>query len=185
METPLTVLLQQWSEGDPAAQEALIGQVYQKLKQIARAQLSSERIGHTLQPTALVNEAYLKMAAGEDINWDDRVHFFAVSARVIRQILIDDGRRRQAVKRKGQKVTLFTNLGSEGENLVDLVALDQALNELDEIDERLARVVELRFFAGLSIAETAVAMDSSTATVERSWRSARAWLYSALSNEDE
>jgi len=180
MSTPLTQLLQRWSEGDRSAHEALIEEVYQKLKQIARAQLSGERPGHTLQPTALVNEAYLKLAGHENMEWHDRVHFFAVSARVIRQILIDDGRRRQSNKRRGQNVTLQTGLVSEDDDPVDLFELDQALDELARLDEKLARVVELRFFAGLSIAETAVAMDLSTATVERYWRTARAWLYSKL-----
>ncbi|MGE4071003.1 MAG: ECF-type sigma factor [Lysobacterales bacterium] len=177
-QTPFTVLLRQWSSGDEAARDALMARAYQELKRIARAQMAGERAGHTLQPTALVHEAYLKLAGGAHIDWQDRTHFFAVSARVIRQVLVDSARRRQAARRDASGMAPLTL--SVTEDVVDLQALDQALNRLEALDPTQARVVELRYFAGLSIAETAHSMDLSTATVERAWRAARAWLYGQL-----
>jgi RNA polymerase sigma factor (TIGR02999 family) len=175
---PFTALLQQWSAGDAGARDALMARAYEELKQIARAQMVGERAGHTLQPTALVHEVYLKLARGASIDWRDRTHFFAVSARVIRQILVDSARRRQAARRDAGAGPALTV--SVTEDCVDLHALDRALNQLEALDASQARVVELRYFAGLTIAETAHVMGLSTATVERAWRAARAWLYSQL-----
>lgn len=151
---------------------------YGELKQIARAQMAGERAGHTLQPTALVNEAYLKLAGGAAIDWQDRAHFFAVSARVIRQILVDSARRHNAERRNARGATALTV--SVTEDIVDLHALDQVLEQLEVLDATQGRVVELRYFAGLTIAETAHVLGLSTATVERVWRAARAWLYCQL-----
>ena len=180
----LTVLLRRWSDGDAEAGERLAAEVYQQLKRIARSQLSRERAGHTLQPTALVHEAYLKLIGGKSMDWQDRTHFFAVSARVIRQILVDSGRARSAQRRDGgERVMLDTGLigADPGQpHEIDILALDAALEELATIRPELARVVELRYFAGLSIEETAEATSQSTATVGRHWRTARAWLYTRL-----
>ena len=151
---------------------------YDQLKVIARAQMAGERAGHTLQPTALVHEAYLKLAGGVSIDWQDRAHFFAVSARVIRQVLVDNARRRNAACRDADGAPPVTV--SVTEDVVDLHALDQALNRLEALDATQARVVELRYFAGLTIAETAHVLSLSTATIERAWRAARAWLYTQL-----
>ena len=175
---PFTGLLRQWSSGDEAARDALMALAYQELKRIARAQMAGERAGHTLQPTALVHEAYLKLADGASIDWQDRTHFFAVSARVIRQVLVDSARRRNAARRDARGAEPLTL--SVTEDIVDLHALDQALHRLEALDATQARVVELRYFAGLTIAETAHSMELSTATVERAWRAARAWLYGQL-----
>lgn len=179
-----TVLLQQWSQGDASVQNDVLERTYAQLKRIAHNQLQQERANHTLQPTALVHEAYLKLVQGEQVNWQDRVHFFAVAARVIRQILIDSGRRKQAARRQGQHITLHTNFQDTRSDPVDLVHFDQVLNELEGLAPEQARVVELRYFAGLTIDEAAAAMDISTATVERHWRVARAWLYSHLEQTD-
>ncbi len=177
-QTPFTALLQQWSEGDLAARDALIATAYDELKVIARAQMAGERAGHTLQPTALVHEAWLKLAGGAQVDWQDRSHFYAVSARVIRQVLVDSARRRNAARRDAGAVPPLSL--SVTEDVVDLHALDQALNRLEALDTTQARVVELRYFAGLSIAETAHVLTLSTATIERAWRAARAWLYIQL-----
>jgi len=177
-QTAFTALLQQWSAGDHAARDALMASAYEQLKVIARAQMAGERAGHTLQPTALVHEAFLKLAAGASIDWQDRTHFFAVSARVIRQVLVDNARRRNAARRDGSAAAPLTLTVTD--DIVDLHQLDQALTRLEALDANQARVVELRYFAGLTIAETAFAIGQSTATVERAWRVARAWLYTQL-----
>ena len=177
----LTGLLREWSTGDERAADALFALVYQHLKGLARAQLASERPGHTLQPTALVNEAYLKLMRGTPIAWEDRVHFYAVASRVIRQILVDYGRRRRAQRRGGgHDVTLDTNVGIDATDPVDLLALDAALNRLAEINPGQAQIVELRYFGGLTIDEVATATHQSEATVNRQWRAARAWLFKRL-----
>lgn len=178
----VTELLRQWSGGDKVAGDRLARAVYQQLKQMARAQMAGERNNHTLQPTALVHEAYLKLADGRQIAWQDRAHFFAVAAQAIRQILVDSGRRHRAEKRgAGRNVTLQTDVsGEDGRAVVDLLALDAALEKLAKLQPDQARIVELRYFAGLTIAETAVVMNLSTATANRYWRTARAWLHNRL-----
>lgn len=173
-----TGLLRQWAEGDTSARDALIARAYEELKQIARAQMAGERAGHTLQPTALVHEAWLKLVGGSPVDWQDRTHFFAVCARVIRQVLVDSARRRLAARRDAQGVAPLTL--SVTEEVIDLQALDQALSRLEVLNADWARVVELRYFAGLTIAETAQVTQRSTASIERDWRAARAWLYSQL-----
>jgi len=174
--SPVTELLLRWSEGDSAAREQLIPLVYSELRRIARRCLASQP-HNTLQSTALVHEAYLRLA-GSSIRWEDRVHFFAVSAQLMRRILVDYSRRKRAQKRGGDAVTLLLdeNLAVPAERELDLIALDDALNELAAMDERQARLVELRFFAGLSIEETAHALEISPATVKREWATARLWL---------
>lgn len=185
----LTVLLHRWSDGDAEAGERLAAEVYQQLKQMARSQLSHEREGHTLQPTALVHEAYLKLVGGKPIDWQDRAHFFAVSARVIRQILVDSGRSRHARRRDGgERVMLSTGLVANDERQsgdVDILALDQALEVLAEVRPEQARVVELRYFGGLSVEEVAQVTGQSTATIGRHWRAARAWLMLRLEERGE
>jgi RNA polymerase sigma factor (TIGR02999 family) len=174
--SPVTDLLLRWSEGDAAAREQLIPLVYNELRRIAKRCLAAQP-HNTLQSTALVHEAYLRLA-GSSIRWEDRVHFFAVSAQLMRRILVDHSRMKHAQRRGGDSVTLVLdeNLAVSAERELDLVALDDALNALAAIDERQARLVELRFFAGLSIEETAHALEISPATVKREWATARLWL---------
>jgi len=182
----LTTVLRRWSGGDERAREELVERVYAELKQLARARFSGERAGHTLQPTALVHETYLKLIQGEQVSWHDRMHFIAVSARIMRQILVDSGRRRNADKRRGDAGdALVLQSGRGEEDTVDLLALDQAMERLEALDPDQARVVELRYFGGLSIEETAAAMEISVATVNRYWRAARAWLYLQLNPDPE
>src|SRR6056297_357340 len=177
----LTTVLRRWSGGDDRAREELVERVYSELKQLARARFAGERAGHTLQPTALVHETYLKLAEGEQVSWQDRVHFIAVSARIMRQILVDSGRRRSAAKRQRDPGdVLLVQAGARDDDTVDILALDQAMARLEALDPAQARVVELRYFGGLTIEETAAAMEISVATVNRYWRAARAWLYLQL-----
>ena len=176
-----TQLLDAWRGGDLAARDRLIALLYSELRAIAARQFGNERRGHTLQPTALVNEAYQRLAALDRIDWQSRAHFLSVAARLMREILIDHARRRNAAKRDGgERVTLFTNLPVQDRTL-DALDLDQALQDLERIAPDKAKVVELRFFGGLSIQETAEVMQLSPATVKRYWQTARIWLYDALS----
>ena len=180
---PVTALLRRWRGGDRAALDALVPLVYAELKRVAEGYLRRER-GATLQPTALVHEAYLKLIGGADVDWQDRRHFFAAAARLMRQILVDHARHRDAAKRQGgERITLSSLDPPEPRNAIDLLALDQALSALEDLDERKARVVELRVFAGLEFAEIGELMDLSRATLDREWRAARAWLYYALGGE--
>jgi RNA polymerase sigma factor (TIGR02999 family) len=174
--SPVTELLLRWSEGDLAAREQLIPLVYNELRRIAKRCLAAQP-HNTLQSTALVHEAYLRLA-GSSVRWEDRVHFFAVSAQLMRRILVDHSRMKRAQKRGGNTVTLVLdeNLAVPAERGLDLAVLDDALNALAEIDERQARLVELRFFGGLSIEETAHALEISPAKVKREWATARLWL---------
>ena len=176
----LTAMLRRWSAGEPEVLEALSAGLYAELKRLARIQFSGERAGHTLQPTALVSEAWMKLIQADKVEWRDRAHFMAVAARVMRQILVDSGRRKRAVKRRTPTPTTV-QLGEAGDSpVVDLLALDQALARLEDMDADQARVVELRYFGGLTIPETAEVLDLSVATVNRSWRAARAWLFMQL-----
>jgi RNA polymerase sigma factor (TIGR02999 family) len=177
----ITQVLKRWSQGDRTAGDELMNRVYAQLRQIAQIRLSGERPDHTLQPTALVHEAWLKIVQGEAVPWQDRVHFIAVAARAMRQIIIDNGRRRRASKRQMPDTpTLLLQAAGQADQSVDLMALDQALERLEALDERQARVVELRYFGGLTTDEIAQVMDVSTATINRCWRAARSWLYLEL-----
>lgn len=177
----LTGILQDWSAGDPQAADRIFERVYPELKGVARRHLSSERAGHTIQPTALVNEAFLKLKAGSQIEWQDRAHFFAIAARIIRQILVDYGRRRNAKRRGGGlAITLNEELHGAQEDALELLALDEALNRLEALNPRQAEVVAMRYFGGMTVQEVATVTQRSEATVGRDWRAARAWLYRAL-----
>lgn len=177
----ITQVLHRWSQGDQAAADELMTRVYAQLRQIAQARLSGERAGHTLQPTALVHEAYLKIVQGETVSWHDRAHFIAVAARAMRQIIIDSGRRRQAAKRRApESPTLLLQAMDETNRSVDLMALDQALTRLEQLDDKQARIVELKYFGGLTTEEIAAVMDVSPASVHRYWRAARSWLFLEL-----
>jgi RNA polymerase sigma factor (TIGR02999 family) len=179
----VTALLRSWAAGDQDALEQLTPIVYAQLRAQARRCMRRERPGLTLESTALVHEAYLKLMTGPDIAWRDRVHFFALAARIMRRILIDAARARRARKRGGGERPAERSPGVDLENLStseasarSLCALDDALETLAKMDERRARVIELRFFGGMSVEETAAALDVSAQTVMRDWRLARAWL---------
>jgi RNA polymerase sigma factor (TIGR02999 family) len=175
-----TQLLHDWQAGSLEARDRLVALLYGELRGLAVRQFGRERADHTLQPTALVNEAYQRLAALERIDWRDRAHFIGVAARLMREILIDYARRHQAEKRDGgQRVTLFTNIPAK-EGALDALALEQALQRLEALAPDKARVVELRFYGGLSIEETAEVMEISPATVKRHWQAARVWLFDAL-----
>jgi RNA polymerase sigma-70 factor, ECF subfamily len=182
MSTPspqqMTQLLQAWGQGEDAALEKLIPLVHQELRRLARRYMFGERAGHTLQATALVNEAYLKLLGCQKVEWQNRAHFFAISAQVMRRILVDSARARGYQKRGGgiPKVTLDEGMIGPKEKGRDLVALDDALQALSAVDARKGRVVELRFFGGLSAEETAAVLKVSPDTVLRDWRLAKAWL---------
>jgi RNA polymerase sigma factor (TIGR02999 family) len=181
--TQVTELLLQWNAGDSGAREKLVPLVYDELRRIARQLLSSRGGNHTLPSTALVHEAYLRLVDQTSVNWDNRVHFFAVAAQLMRRILIDHFRRQHAKKRGGDSVTLVLDEATALPNKreIDLVALDDALNVLAQLDERQCRMVELRFFAGLTIEETSQALNVSPATVKREWATARLWLLREMS----
>jgi len=175
----ITQLLQSWSEGDHGAMEQLMPLVFEELHRVARRYMSGERPGHTLQTTALVNETYLRLVNSDGANWEGRTHFFGVCAQMMRRILVDWTRARQALKRGGEARAL--DLDSEALAMVhqpgtDLVALDDALSALSAIDARKGRVVELRFFGGLSVKETAEILGISPETVQRDWKMAKSWL---------
>ena len=178
----ITALLLSWGRGDEAALQQLIPLVHRELHQIARRCLKGERPGHTLQPTALVNEAYLRLVDVRRVSWQNRTHFLAMSARLMRRVLVDFARSRQYQKRGGavMKVSLDAAHGVGTERGQDLVALDEALISLSAIDERKARVIEMRFFGGLTVEETAEVLEVSRETVLRDWRLARAWLMQEL-----
>lgn len=179
----VTRLLIAWNEGDRAAVERLMPLVYAELRGIAERQFRRERAGHTLQPTAVVHEAYFRLVDQTRVTWKNRGHFYAIAAQAMRRILIDHARSRQAEKRGGreERVTLDVGIASpEPANDIDLLALDEALLRLKELDEPQARIVELRFFGGLSIEETAQVLETSPSSVKREFRSARAWLFHEL-----
>lgn len=178
----VTDLLVRWSQGENAAREKLMPLVYDELRRLARRLLLGQRVDHTLQSTALVHEAYLRLVGHDTVHWDDRIHFFAVAAQLMRRILVDHARKHLAAKRGGDQVTLSLDehLAPAKSRPLDVVALDDALNELSRMNPQHSRIIELRFFAGLSIEETAQAMGISPATVKRDWEVARAWLYREL-----
>jgi RNA polymerase sigma factor (TIGR02999 family) len=180
----VTQLLVRWKTGDNSALQTLLPLVYDELHKLARHYLASERSDHTLQTTALVHEAYLRLVDQSPAKGgiENRTHFFGIAARLMRQILVDYARARQAHKRDaGCTITLDESANIVNNQSPDLIALDDALTGLAQLDERQARIVELRFFAGLSIEDTADALDISPATVKRSWTAARLWLYRELS----
>jgi len=173
-----TATLKRARRGDADAVEAMLPLVYDELHALARACFRRERVEHTLQPTALVHEAYLRLIDDSAVAWQDRTHFFGIAARSMRQILVEHARRHLAEKRGGDRVavTLSGHLASDEEECLDLLDLNEALTELAGHDARKAEVVELRFFSGLTVEEVAAALGASLTTVERDWRMARAWL---------
>jgi RNA polymerase sigma factor (TIGR02999 family) len=181
----ITERLIAWNSGDTAALDDVISAVYKELRRMADRYLRLERPNHTLQPTALVHEAYLRLVDQTQVNWQNRAHFFGVAAQMMRRILVDHARTKQRDKRGGAAKRMSLE---EVENLsagqsVDLVALDEALESLTEIDPRKSRVVELRFFGGLSIEETGEVLNVSPQTVMRDWKLAKAWLYQEIKSE--
>ncbi len=179
-------ILKSWSDGDRQSRDELIASVYEELHKIASRYLRRERSDHTLQPTALVHEAYLKIVDISHITWQDRAHFFAVASNVMRQILVDHARAREAEKRGGEfrRIALEDAISfSSDRTNVDLLALDEALEQLSTFDEQQSRIVELRFFGGLTIDETAEVLDISPATVKREWTLARSWLYRKINRD--
>ena len=176
--TNVTGLLLKWGKGDDAALERLIPLVHRELHQIARRCMAGERAGHSLQATALVNEAFVRLVDARHVAWQDRAHFLALAARVMRRILVDHARSRNYQKRGGHaaRVTFDEALAVTKEPRADLIALDDALGELGKHAERKSRVVELRFFGGLTVEETAAVLEVSADTVMRDWRFAKAWL---------
>jgi RNA polymerase sigma factor (TIGR02999 family) len=191
MKTPLpstnevTELLLAWSNGEKSALERLAPLVYEELHRLAHHYMSRERPDHTLQTSALVNEAYLRLVDQRRVQCQNRAHFFAISAQLMRQILINHAQSRRCLKRGrgARKVSLDEAIIVSEERGEDLLALDDALNELAKVDPRKSKVVELRFFGGLSVEESAEALDVSPVTIMREWRLARAWLYRELGNE--
>jgi RNA polymerase sigma factor (TIGR02999 family) len=182
----ITRLLAAWTEGDREALDRLMPLVYEELRRLAHRSMRREPEGHVLQTTALVNEVYLKLVKERGMRWQDRVHFFAVTAHMMRRILVDYARRRNAGKRGGGvfHVSLGEAIVAPDQCDAELIALDEALSRLAAIDERKSRVAELRFFAGLSAEETAEALGVSAGTVGREWRLAKAWLRRELSRDD-
>jgi RNA polymerase sigma factor (TIGR02999 family) len=175
---PVTELLMNWSKGDVEAREALMPLVYDELRRLAASYLRRERPDHTLQPTALVNEAYLRLVEEKSVNWHSKSHFFGVSAKLMRRILVDHARSHLAEKRGSgmPKVGLTEAIAMSKEQPADLVALDESLTRLAELDPQQSRIVELRVFAGLTVEEVGQALNISPATVKRDWAVAKAWL---------
>ena len=180
--TDITVLLRAVASGDAMALEQLLPQVYSELRRIAAVRLRREQVGHTLTPTDLVHEAYLKLVPLGNVEWQSRAHFFAIASRAMRHVLVDHAERRSAAKRGGGQapITLTDDGSATNTSLDDLIALGEALTRLERVDARQARVVECRFFGGLSLDETAEALNISAATVSRDWTFARAWLHREL-----
>lgn len=181
----ITRLLLELTEGDRTAVDALLPLIYDELRSLAANYLRRERPDHTLQPTALVHEAYLRMVDQTQVNWQNRAHFFGVAAQMMRRILVDHARAHNAGKRGAdfQKLSLDENIDKAVERSGELIALDEALHELAEMDEQKARIVELRYFGGLSFEETAEVLGVAAVTVKRHWRMARAWLYGRMKAE--
>jgi RNA polymerase sigma factor (TIGR02999 family) len=178
----VTGLLQAWSDGDDAALEQLLPLVEAELKRLARGYMARERRGHTLQASALINEAFLRLTGARRLRWQDRAHFLGISARLMRRVLVDHARARGYQKRGGGafKTTLNEALAVSPAPSLDLVALDRALEKLATVDARKSRVVEMRFFGGMSVEETAEALHMSTDTIKRDWRLAKLWLLREL-----
>jgi RNA polymerase sigma-70 factor, ECF subfamily len=186
-ETPMdvTLILQEWGAGDKDAHDRLMPFVYNELRRLARHYLQNERADHTLQPTALVHEAYLRLIDQRRVNWQNRAHFYGVAAQLMRRILVDHARAHSAEKRGGGLANVeLDEAGSfpQQQKGIDLIALDEALERLTKFDKRKSRVVEMRFFGGLSEEEIAEVLQVSTKTVIRDWQMAKLWLYSELAN---
>jgi len=181
----ITVLLNNWSDGDELALEQLMPLVYDEMRKMARHYMSSQRTGHTLQPTALIHEAYVKLSGKGGQNWKNRAHFFGVASQAMRHILVDYVRSRGYKKRGGEmeRVELSESIMVSNERAAGLVELDEALKRLSELDERKGRVVELKYFGGLDNEEMAEVLNVSTKTVIRDWQFARSWLLKDLSNQ--
>jgi RNA polymerase sigma factor (TIGR02999 family) len=185
-ETPsrdgVTELLSRWNDGDIGARDALIPLVYDELRRVAKKNLAGQRSDHTLQATALVHEAYLRLVNRKAANWQGRTHFFALAAQMMRQILVDHARMHNAEKRGGGMLTLVLedDVGGKPEINLDLIGLDRAMKQLASLDARQSQIVELRFFGGLSIEEAARVVDISPATAKREWATARVWLHHAM-----
>ena len=179
----ITAMLHDWSDGKQEALDALLPLVYDELHAQAARFLRRERVGHTLQTTALIHETYLKLIDQREVNWQNRAHFFGIAAQAMRRILVDYARQRHREKRGGADENLpleDVKLAVSGEKEIDLEELDQALTRLAAMDERQEKIVELRYFGGLSIEETAEVLRISTATVKNDWKSAKAWLYQEI-----
>ncbi len=183
---PITELLRAWRQGGAAVEEELVPAIYAELRRRAEQLLRGERRDHTLEPTALVHEAYLRLVDQRAVDWQDRAHFFAIAARVMRRVLLDHARKHNSQKRGGKQAIIPLEAAGELGIPVcaELLALDDALQELAEVDPERARVVELRYFGGLSLDETAAVLGCSPATVVRHWRTARAWLLAQLAPAD-
>lgn len=181
----VTELLQAWTDGDEDALDRLMPLVEAELRRLARAYMARERRGHTLQTTALVNEAFLRLTDARRVRWQDRAHFLGIAARLMRRVLVDHARRRGYRKRGGdaQRVTLYDGAATSPDPGLDVVALDLALEALAKIDERKSRIIELRFFGGLSVEDTANVLHVSADTVKRDWRLAKLWLLRELEGE--
>jgi len=179
----ISQLLANWANRDPAAREQLVPIVYEELRRLAHHYMRGERAGHTLQTTALVNEAYVRLAGLDALQWRDRAHFFAMAATLMRRVLVDYARQRGRDKRgPGVSVTSLDENAKAPEPPIDVMALDEALERLVRVDPRQSRIVELRFFAGLSVEETAEVLGISRATVKRDWATAKLWLYNELTS---
>lgn len=181
----VTVLLKEMSEGDENAPEKLLVFVYDELRKLAHSYLKNERSDHTLQATALVHEAYIRLIDWKNVSWQNRAHFFAVAANVMRNILVDHARAKRSQKRDGllHKIELDDAVNLSNDKDLDLLALEDALKDLEKLDERQAKIVELRFFGGLSIEETAYVMNISPTTVKREWTMAKAWFQRELTRK--
>lgn len=183
MPDDVTRLLQEWGQGDAIARDRLMTAVYDELRRLAGRYFRAERSDHTLQPTALVNEAYVRLARMKNARWQNRTHFFAAASQIMRHILINYAVARKAAKRgAGCKVTLTDALGESGRRDWDVIAIDHALKKLAAVDQRRARIIELRFFGGLTNEDIAEVLQVSLATVKRDWRLAKAWLQYELKN---
>lgn len=180
----VTTLLADWRRGDRTALDQLTPMVYEELHRLAASYMRYERPDHTLQSTALVHEAYLRLVGGVDVDFENRSHFFGIAAQIVRRVLVDHARAAKAAKRGSGVITLTLSeeLNPGGSRPQELLALDDALNSLATIDPRQAQIVEMRFFAGLNVAETAEVLTLSPATVKREWATAKAWLYRELSH---
>ena len=185
----ITQLLQSWQQGNARSAEELVPLVYAELRKMARIRLSAERRGHTLQPTALVHEAWLRLMQQHGANWQNRSQFFAIAAQAMRRILVDHARRRQADKRGAGEAPI--QIDELADVLISpvpdeqMIALDDALERLGALDDRQARIVELRFFAGLSVEETGTLLALSPTTIKREWATARAWLFREIEQQPE
>jgi len=182
-ESDVTRLLNELRANNPAIEATLFPLIYHELRQLAHSKLSRERPDHTLQTTALVHEAFLKLSLGRENHWVSRAHFFAVASEAMKQILVDYARRRMAAKRSGVKVELTDSLAVSDQALERVLAVNEALERLSAIDPRQAKVVVLRFFGGLDYAEIGDALEVSERTVKRDWKHAQAWLYATLGGE--